>query len=203
MTTKDASVLAQPAVGHSNRCAVNTRAGSSLGCSQYKLAHCLQEEEEPANVATDLYFTCKLISSLIGLTAHLYPPCYFTCFNLRRRHQLNEAYTVQSVFEHGSSECTHSLFVPNCCDATCWPMFRMFNITRKKIGAHLVVGAQHCLLADERERKSIARAVRASKITCFEELSFSSCMEQSERICVTAQDTATPTKSHLFKTPAD
>lgn len=84
----------------------------------------------------------------------------------------------------------------------CWPMFQMFNITRK-ICAHLIMGTQHCLLADERERKSIALAVMASKITCFEELSFSSCMEQSERICVTVQDTATPTKSHLFKTPAD
>lgn len=59
----------------------NTRAGSSSGWSEYKLAHCLLEGECTANVATK-YFTCILIPLQLGLMGHLCSPCYFfTCFS--------------------------------------------------------------------------------------------------------------------------
>lgn len=135
----------RPASDHSDRCAVNTRAGSGLGCSEWKLARCLQKREEPANIAPDLYLTCGLVSSLIGSTAHLLPSLVIPhALNLKGRRQLNEAYVAQSVSERGGSECVPFLcLIPGI--ECCWPTFSdTLNVTGE-IGACLLAGQERCL----------------------------------------------------------
>lgn len=71
----------------------NTRAGSSSSWSEYKLAHCLQEGESTANVATT-YFTCKPIPLKSSLVHHVCSSHYFTCFLFHeaQRRPLHKSY---------------------------------------------------------------------------------------------------------------
>lgn len=92
----------------------NTRAGGGLGWSEYKLAHCLQEGECTANVAAK-YFTCKLIPLQLGLTGHLRPPCYFTCFSSHKRTWIKWGrHRTRPICEHGSSVWHTLLFLHVC-----------------------------------------------------------------------------------------
>ena len=80
----------------------NTRAGSSSGWSEYKLAQCLLQGGCIASAATK-YFTCKLIPSQSGLMGHLCSSCYFTLFSFKKKNPKEtvpmNAYCTQSMVQ--------------------------------------------------------------------------------------------------------